>query len=84
MPSMKGLGPVSFQGNAVPMPKKVRVLVHQGEVVSRYSKSITQRTVQAAREEIVSLTVKSKDAESDTDQGERLHSTGLLYTLREG
>ncbi|CAL5222768.1 g5180 [Coccomyxa viridis] len=45
MPSMKGLGPVSFQGNAVPMPEK------------------------AAREEIVSLTVKSKDAESDTDRG---------------
>ena len=24
MPSMKGLGPISYQGNAVPRPKKVQ------------------------------------------------------------
>ena len=37
MPSMKGLGPVSFQGNAVPMPKKVRVLYTNAIVFCRNS-----------------------------------------------
>ena len=91
MPSMKGLGPISYQGNTVPLQRKVTLQsfknVHLCLLRPLYPYYITASKpcplkkpcmvikyvtseLQAAQDEVISLTVKSKNTEADADHGE--------------